>query len=312
MAKLEQYKDFEEKGLYFEDGNVKINTKAEFEVYWEKLVNYDELYTYKFRGCTEANFKLYNSSQRYWIEKELSKQNIYYHDFIKKLIAKCKNWNEKTIFKFFNLNGIGTNNALAYLSYMQHYGIPTPLLDFTHNPFIGLYFAVSNSHYDNSSENEINNYCSLYVVDESNPFFYSTIKTFEKEIVNEKNGDIDYDKYLISYPILFVTSENTAFKMLNNTNIVNQQGMFFYNNHPDLPIENVYYDSISFIKESMTEEEFSNLRYSNYFAYCWNFHKSLKPYILSKLREKRISEKFIFPDNKELKEYTLISTLEEI
>lgn len=267
---------------------------------------------YKFRGSSEAKYKLYNSSQRYWIEKELYKQEILYHNFIKKLIEKSKRWNERTISKFFNLSGISANNALAYLSYMQHYGIPTPLLDFTDNPFIGLYFAVASIPDNFSSDHEIDNYCSLYIVDQANAYLFGTLKNFEKALANEKNGDIDYDKYLISYPVLFVANKNMAFKMLNNTNIVNQDGLFYYNNNPTAPIESVYREEINDIKETISPEEFSKLDYSPHFSLCWNFHKNLKKYILSKLEEKNINEKYIFPNNINFKEYTLLSALKEI
>ncbi len=312
MARLKEYKKFDEKGKFFEAGSIMIDTKADFEIYWEKLINYDEIDTYKFRGSPEAKYRLYTSSQRYWIEKELFKQKMLYHDFIKKLITKCKSWNNRTIFRFFNINGISTNNSLAYLSYMQHYGVPTPLLDFTHSALIGLYFAVENSSFGASSENEIDNYCSFYIVDETNPFLYTTMKSFEKELGLEKNGDIDYDKYLISFPILFVTNKNVSFKILNNTNIINQQGMFFYNNNPIMPIEESYIESINSIKETIGEDEFKKLNYNDNFAICWNIHKSLKPYILSKLQDAGLSEEFIYPNNSNLKQFTLMSAMEEI
>lgn len=37
------------------------------------------------------------------------------------------------------------NTPLEYLSKMQHYGMPTRLVDFTINPFIALFFAVQNT-----------------------------------------------------------------------------------------------------------------------------------------------------------------------
>lgn len=310
MAFLQQYASFEEKQDFFEWGNLKINTKDEFDKYWEKLLNYDRLGVYKFRGCSEAKYKLFTSAQRYWIEKELAQQNIYYHEFVKGLIKNSKTWNNETIFKFFNINGISTNNTLAYLSYMQHYGVPTPLIDFTDNPFIGLFFALENPRHT-VSDKDIDNYASLYILDASNPYLSATRKKFENKLTLNTDGEIDYEQVIL-FPLLLVTPDNEAYRIINNINISNQQGLFVFNNSPLDPMELAYKVEIDAIKNSIGPEEFELQGFKPQFASCLNIHKNLRDYVLSKLKEKGITLDYIYPDNSKLTQSAIKKTLEEI
>lgn len=48
------------------------------------------------------------------------------------------------------ISGEGEDGRFRMLFYMQHYGIPTRLLDWSTNPFIALYFALTSSRVDNA------------------------------------------------------------------------------------------------------------------------------------------------------------------
>lgn len=147
--KLEEYNTFEEKKFFFKDGNAKIDFNIEFLFKnIERLQSVGEGFIY--RGCGEAKYKLYNSAQRLYMNQELHKQvpsdhiSEHYRHFISNLISETKKWNNEVVKKLLISSGIDENNDLAYLSYMQHFGVPTPLLDYTYNPYIALFFAIDN------------------------------------------------------------------------------------------------------------------------------------------------------------------------
>src|SRR5690606_3234961 len=117
-----------------------------------------------YRGVKEAKWRLYNSLQRHWITTKKEDDENKYKDFIKELIKCAKEENNSLLSKFLKLNNISPENDIAVLSFLQHYGCPTPMIDWTYNLNSALYFAFEDVRkYKNT---DIDNYTSIYVMKE--------------------------------------------------------------------------------------------------------------------------------------------------
>lgn len=303
MGLLQQYKDISEKAHYFNQGDLKVI--AHVDKIFEKLDEFHAMGDFIFRGSPEAKYKLYNSAQRHYINHELFAQvplkdvSKHYDQFIEHLIYECKVWNNATVKNLLISSGIDEENSLAYLSYMQHFGVPTPFLDFSFSPYLALFFAIDNNEYS-PSDIEIDNYFSIY-------YTYQNATAFEgwKHLFNKNGKDIDKGKIPYtevcknSMHILLPDAE--SYKILNNTNIINQQGLFFYNNSAMKPLEETYLEFAIYVKEHLGDKKFKEMLLLDTFANCINIHKSLIPYIKVKLEQKGITSEFVYPDTYKMK-----------
>jgi hypothetical protein len=163
---LEEYGDLKEKEAFFVNGSSKVNVNL--DLIFEKISEFqNEGDTFIYRGVSEAKRKLYNSAQRLYMGQDLHLQvpedhiSDHYKKFIDQLIESAKNWNNGAIKNLLLNSDIMENNALAYLSFMQHYGVPTPFLDYSSDPYVALFFAIDNASY-RPSNREIDNYFSFY------------------------------------------------------------------------------------------------------------------------------------------------------
>jgi len=191
---MEHYKSFEEKGEFFKFGNMKIDNDKDFNHYTQLLMVQYSKEDFIFRGLSNAKYKLFNSAQRFWeiINPDRVHDDVAYDNFIIEMISKCKKWNQGTVTNILKTYNVDEKNSIAYLSFMQHFGIKTPLLDFTKNPNKALFFAVHDIQDFKESDNEIDNYFSIYYTYQANAAYEIFESVFEKNRSSKPDEQFDY------------------------------------------------------------------------------------------------------------------------
>ncbi|MEJ2884362.1 FRG domain-containing protein [Pedobacter sp. GR22-6] len=307
------YSNLEEKSHHF--NHKIINSKEELDELLETWSMKDDSKRYIFRGVNNAKFKLYNSGQRAWTGQELEKLGKSYQEFIQQEIDYAKAFQSNLLVKFFNAFG---HNAYDFsiLSFLQHYGSPTPLLDFSYNFECGLFFCMDGmSHY---ASEDIDNYFSIYAIDTNQSDLISILNHLESNTKNieellSKHGNIDVDDsevlnnlenlnysrleelrlfYLPGYQdrgTRFTIPSRPGFQLVynqHNLNIINQEGLFVFNSDSEHPLEDYFNDG----KFTSFNRTFSLKK-----IHCWDIHKSFGEYILNRLSYKGITRDFIYP-----------------
>ena len=184
---------------------------------------------------------------------------------------------------------------------MQHYGMPSPVLDFSHSIFGALYFAWDKCDRTLSdTQTQLSDYISLYVINKKIDWVNCSVQNVMRNSAEQMNDMLqkdklftagmvdtkDVEKEFLKLPYLkfkdwnFVAVEDNpenpvkisipALKFdceyqIINDRIISQQGMFIANNTLDKPLVELMND---WCKEK-------------YFV-CYNIHKKLLDYIKQK------------------------------
>ena len=293
--KLSEYTSLEEKSKYFKDC-VEINTILELKNFVNKLQEHKNDFLY--RGVKEAKYKLYCSAQRKWITEDLKVNfDVSYGEYISNLLEQLK-----TIVASCS-NGITMwQNDWGRLAFMQHYGAPSPFLDFTTNLDVAIYFGIANSNQDTGST--IDRYFSVYYIDILNndkldkmiDILTKVRIDVEKKIKGQvlphiSNNAGDY----ISYDLIQQNATNRVIWVDTNEIplIIDEKGNSLdFNLYIQNP--NIVAQKGELISVNNGEECLEELMYKH--IHCININKSLIPHIKRYLKLNKIDHDTLFPN----------------
>lgn len=211
---------------------IEITTLERFSNFLETQLPKSKDYVLWFRGSGKKSYCLSPSIHRH---SSISKP-----EEIIELEEKIMNrFNQRSV--PFLSKPLDKKNDWEVLFFMQHYGIPTRLLDWTENPFIALYFALTSAPYKVlSGKREYEEDASIWVLD---PVIWN----------QEALKDFSYSKGILSVEDHFINSykPRTPFDNIrerpvalfgthNSSRIVSQRGVFTVFGKKIQPLEKTY------------------------------------------------------------------------
>jgi len=181
-------------------------------------------------------------------------------------------------YHLYDHENIEPESKLAWLSLMQHYGVPTRLLDFTESPFVAIYFAIE--FYDPKSKNDLAIFSLNYT-----ELMKKSVECIRKEDVSfcetpqsiSLKQDVVFTESIepFEYDIVWVTEPNQL-----NIRLDRQSGSFLLSGNKGVKINDILNSSI-----------YSECNFTKYILPC-----SLYEQLYALLRKMNINSKSIYGD----------------
>src|SRR5258706_10245336 len=115
-----------------------------------------------------ADTKHYTSLQRFWIESDFEPNLDEIEKYLKHVVDHARIWNSGCLSKYHKWYGLDQMSGYSALSILRHFGGPTPIMDWSENPFVSLFFAAFNSPVYATSQS-LENFFSLYRLSNDHP-----------------------------------------------------------------------------------------------------------------------------------------------
>jgi hypothetical protein len=242
---IPEYKTIQEKAENFKI--IEITTEKDVDNLIEEHKNKKGIY----RGVSSWKYKIYSSLQRQCLLNniQIDESSKFINDYIK----VCR---EDSLFsKYLNSFKI-TPSKLSIMAYLQHFGAPTSLIDFSTNIYKSLYFAIEKF---TKKEHDLKENFSLCFIDkndlelinidnvfegiaERKSYFENASKAYGEDLQQEKFFRIEDDLFDLSVLDVFLVEHKNelaqVYNTYNNIRIIAQEGLFINNSHQNLPLEN--------------------------------------------------------------------------
>ncbi len=300
------------KKLFRETEFFVIDDKKSFDRWFDQIVSlkHETRTDFIFRGMKDANHKLYTSAQRKWLETDMSEwARGNFLDFVSELVDNAKQY--PLIRKVFDIYDYSnTKREFPILSILQHYGAPTPLMDWTHNINVALFFATEKIGSGYGNDQHIENYFSIYSIEKKQyrqEFLHlldfdktlvtgiSSYNDWENQRDKNPNGNMifyisDFDlsnRYgAPGYPSIKIQT-STPITSVYNQNIIPQEGIFIFNPYSEKTIDEIF--------NVIPHSDGSNLVLGPFS--CFNIKKDLAEYVRRRINQvQNIDSGFIYPD----------------